>query len=98
MSPVHEKRPRGSFAARLPVVSRRMSNPNRVLCAPLLYAATLDTWNVVSNWYQFAPAVPSPLKLLTLILGSPGLLYLTSPLNPGMPRSDPAEATLFTEN
>src|SRR5260221_8425575 len=79
MSPVKLKRPRGSFAARRPVVSRRRSKPLRMLCDPRLYARTFDIWNVVSNWYQFVPLAPSPPKLLILMVGMPRLLYLTSP-------------------
>ena len=41
---------------------------------------------------QFGAQMDGP-----VMLGRPGLLYLTSPLNPGMPRSAPAEATPFTE-
>ena len=43
----------------------------------------------MSNWYQFVPPAPRPLKLLTLMLGRPGLLYLTSPSKPGMPSAGP---------
>ena len=45
MSPVNEKRPRASLAARRPVVNLRRSNPNRVLCDPLEYAATFDEFD-----------------------------------------------------
>ena len=50
----------------------------------------------MSNWYQFVPPAPRPLKLLMLMLGRPGLLNLTSPSKPGMPRSAPAVGMLFT--
>jgi len=43
MSPVTEKRPRASFAARRPVANRRRSNPARTLCDPRVYARTFDS-------------------------------------------------------
>ena len=61
--------------------------PVRTLCDPRLYDSTFDTWNVVSNWNQLVPPAPRPLKLLMLMLGRPGLLYLMSPSKPGMPRT-----------
>ena len=39
-----------------------------------------------------------PLKLLMLMLGIPGLLYLTSPSKPGMPSDAPASVWPFTMN
>ncbi len=66
--------PRGLFAARRPVASRRRSTPNRTLCDPRVYAMTFDIWNVVSNWNQFVPPPPKPVKLLISMVGSPGLL------------------------
>ena len=96
MSPVKLKRPRASFAACRPVSSRRRSKPARMLWFPRTYERTSDTWNVLSNWYQFVPPAPIPLKLPMLTLGMPGLLYFTSPSNPGIPSDEPASVSPLT--
>src|SRR6185436_12668292 len=82
MSPVKSKRPRGSLAARRPVLSRRRSKPARMECEPRVQASTSDIWNVVSNWFQLVPPAPVEVKLLMLTLGRPGLENWVSPLKP----------------
>ena len=98
MSPVKSKRPRGSLAARRPVLSRRRSNPPRIVWDPRVQARTFETWNVVSNWNQLVPPAPMVWKLVTLTLGIPGLPNFVSPLKPGMPSDVPASACPFTAN
>ena len=45
---------------------------------------------MLSVWYQLGRRCARPLKPVTLKSGMPGLLYLTSPVKPGIPRFAPA--------
>ena len=61
-----------------------------MLCEPWVQLNCSENWCVLSFWYQLVPPLPKPLNPVMLKSGMPGLLYVESPLKPGIPRSVPA--------
>ena len=64
--------------------------PAMMLCEPWFQLICSESWMVLSFWYQLVPPLPNPLKPVMLKSGMPGLLYVESPLKPGIPRFVPA--------